>query len=691
MTYLRRAWLKIGPGVFIIFITLPVQCFGQQLFSPHQIDSVLAIGSGLSGPGTPVIGDGKGGWRSGSAGVQYNGQHPKPEWSKMAPDKTSGSVIKAGLLPSIKPLMELHLRDAVICVGGDGNYYLTGSSGDNIWAWAEGVELWKSTDLKNWSYVGLVWSIEKEGHWEKKWQNLHGKPARALWAPELHYIKKNYFICLSMPPGGISILKSTTGRPEGPYVHATNITDKPFISGIDPTLFEDEDGSVYFTWSGAGRIARMKDDLSDFAEPFRNIVLLNPDHDSTRHSAKCMRRGSNDLGHEGAILFKVNGRYYLGAADEYEGRYSSCVAIADNIYGPYSGRHESVPCAGGGNFFRDKKGEWWATYFGNDNQSPWREKPGIVKINFTKEGKITVANDQHIAINRHPEKNKKQIKVLIVDGFSNHDWKETSRETKDILEETGMFKVDISSAPSVPGDPGWDDWNPSFKNYDVVIQNFNNLKNQDLKWPSRVEVMLEKYVRSGGGLYILHSANNSFSHWSEYDTMIGLGWRSKETGYALALDSVNSITRILPGEGRGTTHGKRFNATIKTLNTHPINKDFPGEWITPSMELYRYARGPAKNLTILSFAVDSATGEKWPVEWVVNYGMGRVYNSSMGHLWADEIYPISYRCIGFQTLMIRAAEWLATGNTSYPLPVNFPTGKEIRVREQTDYPKTQGF
>ena len=32
-------------------------------------------------------------------------------------------------------------------------------------------------------------------------------------------------------------------------------------------------------------------------------------------------------------FFKRNGKYYLGAADNYEGRYSTCLAISDNIYG----------------------------------------------------------------------------------------------------------------------------------------------------------------------------------------------------------------------------------------------------------------------------------------------------------------------------------------------------------------------
>jgi beta-xylosidase len=364
-------------------------------FTKRQIDSIKSSCDSISGPGKKVIGNGWGGWRSGSDGVLYSGPYPMDKRFKpMAASFTTGSVIKNGLIPPIKPLIELHLRDTQICLGGDGYYYMTGSSGDNIWAYAAGAELWKSKNLKKWSYVGLVWSIEKDGTWEKKWQNLHGKPARALWAPEIHYVKGNYFICLSMPPGGISILKSTTGKPEGPYVHATKITDRPFVNGIDPTLFQDDDGRVYFTYSSGTKIAPMKDDMSDIAEPFHQIVLENPDHDPTHHGARCEGRGMNDLGTEGAVLFKANGKYYLGAADEYQGRYSSCVAVADNIYGPYRNRQETVPSGGGTGFFKDKNGNWWCSYFGNDSQSPWREKPGIVKIDFEKDGKIIVSRHQ---------------------------------------------------------------------------------------------------------------------------------------------------------------------------------------------------------------------------------------------------------------------------------------------------------
>ena len=281
--------------------------------------------------------------------------------------------------------------------------------------------------------------------------------------------------------------------------------------------------------------------------------------------------------------------------------------------------------------------------------------------------------------------NKKTINVLIVDGFSNHDWKQTSKLTKLILEESGLFKVDISTIPADSTDRQL--WNPSFQQYAVVIQNTNNIQNQSLKWPRKVEVKLEEYVAKGGGLYILHSGNNAFPHWKEYDKMIGLGWRPKDMGYALEIDQDKNIIRIPPGEGQGTGHGDRFNAKIQILNRHPINKGFPDLWQTALTEVYHYPRGTAENITVLSYAYDStATKKMWPVEWVVRYGKGRVYNSSMGHLWKDEIYPKSYRCIGFQTTMIRVTEWLATGKTTYPVPENFPTEDKISLRDETDLP-----
>ncbi len=272
-----------------------------------------------------------------------------------------------------------------------------------------------------------------------------------------------------------------------------------------------------------------------------------------------------------------------------------------------------------------------------------------------------------------------KIKVLIVDGFSNHDWKQTSAVVKTILEESELFNITISTSPSEPGAPEWEFWNPQFENFDVVIQNCNNINNKEIRWPAEIEEALEDYVSSGGGLYVLHSANNAFFDWPEYNLMIGLGWRSLEEGIALQVSDDGQIKEVPSGEGENTYHGPRNDEEIFVLNDHPINRGFPKVWLTPDMELYKFARGPAENLTVLSYAKDEKTGINWPVDWVVAYGKGRVYNSSMGHLWKGETYPPSYRCIGFQTTLIRATEWLANGETSYEVPADFPSESQISL------------
>lgn len=279
---------------------------------------------------------------------------------------------------------------------------------------------------------------------------------------------------------------------------------------------------------------------------------------------------------------------------------------------------------------------------------------------------------------------RKAIPVLIVDGFSNHDWKQTTAVTKWILEESKLFKVDVSTVPM--DSVAREGWNPEFDQYAVVIQNTNNIQDKRLRWPSKAERHLEAYVKAGGGLYVLHSANNAFAHWKEYDKMIGLGWRRSSEGYAIEIDHAGKQVQIQPGEGQGTGHGDRFNALIQIQNRHPINKGYPDKWQTANTEVYYFPRGPAENLTVLSYAFDStSTKRTWPVEWVVGYGAGRVYNSSMGHLWKGDFYPPAYRCIGYQTTVIRATEWLATGKVTYPVPAQFPTAEAQSLRREDTF------
>ncbi len=327
---------------------------------------------------------------------------PGPTFIKRNSNPEAGSAVRAGLMPPVRPLFDAQIRDTQITRGHDGRYYLTGSSGDDIWRMNDGVELWVSDDLTDWDYLGLVWSFEKDATWQRAWRD-HNGPVRALWAPEIHYVKGNYFITLSMPPGDRGLLKSVTGRPEGPYVNAL-ADDGKWDGNIDATLFEDDDGTVYVLW-GEGWIARMKDDMSGFDEEPRKLVVANPDTVASHHARTCLpRRQGADVGHEGVSMFKRDGIYYLTAADTYEGRYSSCAATATSVYGPYRDRYEAVPCGGGTGYLRqpahkdadgrDIPERWWCSIFGNDSQAPFREMPGLIMVDFTADGHIIPAREQ---------------------------------------------------------------------------------------------------------------------------------------------------------------------------------------------------------------------------------------------------------------------------------------------------------
>lgn len=122
------------------------------------------------------------------------------------------------------------------------------------------------------------------------------------------------------------------------------------------------------------------------------------------------------------------------------------------------------------------------------------------------------------------------------------------------------------------------------------------------------------------------------------------------------------------------------------LNRHPINEDYPDAWQTVNTEVYYFPRGEAKNIEVLSYAYDStSTQQNWPVEWVVGYGKGKVYNSSLGHLWKGETYPPAYRCVGYQTTVVRVTEWLATGKVNFAVPPDFPTANSPSLRPQEGY------
>jgi beta-xylosidase len=288
-------------------------------------------------------------------------------------------------------LIDTPLRDPSVCQGPEGTWYLTGTT-PPFWDYNEGISLWKSADMTNWTSLGIVWKYGKSA-----WHQRFLAAKKPLWAPEIHYVKTNFWLTYSLPmverdgrvTSGCGLLRSTTGKAEGPYEDAQ--PDAPLGDEIDASLFEDDDGAVYYLWH-SGKIARMKDDMSGLAEPYHWLRTSTEDSDPKHHSDLCAKifgAGSfNHVGYEGVYLSKANGRYYLSCSEVYEGRYSCMVATATNIYGPYGPRYEAIRHGGHNVFYKDDSGQWWSTFFGSDGTAPWREKPGVLPVYFDSAGKL---------------------------------------------------------------------------------------------------------------------------------------------------------------------------------------------------------------------------------------------------------------------------------------------------------------
>jgi len=273
-----------------------------------------------------------------------------------------------------------------------------------------------------------------------------------------------------------------------------------------------------------------------------------------------------------------------------------------------------------------------------------------------------------------PAAEPEKLKVILIDGQNNHDWRKTTPVLKQHLEDTGRFTVDVSSNLRKDDKPGNVEktvsFPPDLTKYDVLVSNYNGAP-----WPKETERTLEGLLKEGKiGLVIVHAANNSFGGWAEYNLMIGMGWRDKNFGERLKLDDQGKEVRVPKGEDQGSGHRTTGKWPVVVRDPgHPVTEGMPKEWMHNNDELYDNMRGPIKNVKVLATAFSKGTGAHEPMIWTVDYGKGRVFHTPMGHDVS------AMKCVGFAATLGRGTEWAATGKVTIPLPKDFPTDKEVRV------------
>lgn len=267
-----------------------------------------------------------------------------------------------------------------------------------------------------------------------------------------------------------------------------------------------------------------------------------------------------------------------------------------------------------------------------------------------------------------------KLKVLIVDGVNNHDWRTATAAINEILLSSGRFAVDVSTSPPRGAAPeAWDAWRPNFSGYDAVVVNFNGGDSGPavIQWPQAVRDAFEAYAKGGGSVVAYHAANNAFPGWRAYEEMVGLLWRGVDFGPSVIFDEQDKPVVIATGEGRRPGHGPNHDFEMTVLATdHPITRGFPRHWPHPAEQLTHGQHGHdavvrSGEITYLTYAWSKTVNERPPLDWVRTWGKGRVYVTMLGHTWIGEDSS-NIRDPLFRKLLSRGVEWAASGAVTLP-------------------------
>jgi len=208
---------------------------------------------------------------------------------------------------------------------------------------------------------------------------------RQMWAPDAAERDGRYYLYFpAKRADGIFQIGVAVGeRPEGPFK-----AEPAPIQGsysIDPAVFADTDGAYYLyfggIWGGqlqkyrdnhydeahvepaddapalGARMARLREDMKEFAEAPRELLILD-------EHGQPLRAGDHDRRYfEGPWMHRFGGRYYLSYSTG--DTHFICYATADNPYGPFTYQGQILtPVVGWTTHHSivEFDGRWWLYY-----------------------------------------------------------------------------------------------------------------------------------------------------------------------------------------------------------------------------------------------------------------------------------------------------------------------------------------
>ncbi|MEV7974357.1 family 43 glycosylhydrolase [Cellulomonas sp. NPDC089187] len=252
------------------------------------------------------------------------------------------------------PVLSGCFPDPSVCRVGEW-FYLVNSTFEYL----PGLPIHRSRDLVHWEPVGHAVTDQLD---------LSGlSSSQGLFAPTLrHHDGRFWLVCTLVGGGGHLLL--TAEDAAGPWSAPTWLTGE----GIDPSLFFDEDGRVWFHATRPAADPQWPGHTEIWLRELVDGALVGPEHVLWSGAVR------DAVWSEGPHLYRVDGHYYLLTAEGgTERHHAVVVARAEQVIGPYVGtpanpvlthRHlgaaADIAAVGHADLVQAPDDSWWALLLG---------------------------------------------------------------------------------------------------------------------------------------------------------------------------------------------------------------------------------------------------------------------------------------------------------------------------------------